>query len=793
MQQRTLRALVQATALTAFVTPSLAQEDSSRSNGLEEIVVTAQKRAESVRDTPLAITATSGEALLSRNITSLQDLTNITPNVNISSAQGTAHITIRGIGIGSTQPGAEGNVAVHVDGAYVSRPQSTLNAFYDVERLEVVRGPQGTLYGRNSTAGAINIITRDPTDNFTGFGQVTVGNYELITTEAGVGGPIAPGVSARIAFQTQDRGGYGWQQFPAGLPSIPNGAPGGAGSGVPATVTQGFKTDLDDLKTRAVRGKLKFDLSEDLSVLLAGEYFYQKDHSGIFMIAGAGPSGAPAVETLFGGVLAPNPRRNSYTQFPQGTRKEDYSFTGTINWDVSPAFSLTSITAYRNTDYSHTWNQGGTQLSFFQYSDSETGKQISEELRASGRIGNFSYVVGGFLYHEKQNVVALSAINNLAFAFPPASGFLSQGYGTSLRLETDARALFGQLSYELTDTIGIDAGIRYNWERKKKPFETFGYSLCTPYDPASVAWDTGGSCDINLMIGPREVTQDSIKPKVTLRFKPNNDTLAYLTFSQGFRSGGFNFGSGVDAAPYKPEELTDIEGGIKTTLLDRRLQIDLSAFYYKYKNLQVSRLNDAGNGVITESAGKATLYGLEAAIVALPTDRLKLDLQMGLLRSRYDEFSSANTSLLGISCVATAPALCGTTDPAVNALDGVIQDLSGNRLTKAPEYTISAGAEYTVNSNIGDFTLRGQMSMIGKVYFTAFNESVLSQGAYELFDASLRWEHPNQQIYANLFIKNISNKDYVVFATNNGQSPGARQTLNLGPPRTFGASVGVRW
>src|ERR1700683_1005439 len=264
------------------------------SGTLVEIVVTAQKVEQRILDTPLAITAVSGRELERAQISELDDLNNSMPNVSIENSTDVAHITIRGIGITDTQPGSVSAVAYHIDGVYVSRPEAQLDSFFDVDRMEVVRGPQGVLYGRNATAGAINVITRDPTDEYSGYGEVTYGAYNEIATQAAVSGPITNGVSARLAVQTMDRGGYGSQGMPDHQATAYNGPPDSVGYSLP----------LDDKKTQALRLKIKLEPTTTVKILISADYFHEDDAAGLLTYLRPGGAGVPPPHAMYGAGLA---------------------------------------------------------------------------------------------------------------------------------------------------------------------------------------------------------------------------------------------------------------------------------------------------------------------------------------------------------------------------------------------------------------------------------------------------------------------------------------------------------
>lgn len=702
-----------------------------------EIVVTAQKRSQSLQDTPLSISAVTGETLADQQITNINQLNSIIPNVQINTANGVAHITIRGIGIEFTQPGGEANVAYHVDGVYVSRPTATTDSFFDVDRIEVVRGPQGTLYGRNATGGAINVITRNPTDYLNGYVGVGIGNYGSIETSGAISGPIAPGVSARIAFQTADRGGFGEQ-----------------GNGVP----------LDNLHTRAVRGKLMLEPTDGFSFLVSGDYFHQDDYSGTFNYIRRGDNGLPNVDTLFGGIIADNPFRNTTSLFPSGTQKDDWSVTGEARLEISPSLELTSITGYRSTDYYSQWDQTSTNAGGGYYRQAEKAHQFSEELRLGGKSGDFDYVFGAYYFSERQNVSATDDYDSQIFGVEP--NYRIAGYAIGGILKTRATALFGQVGYQITPSFGIDLGARYSWETKTKLNEGFAFS----FDP----YVEGEIPEYSQLIPYARVKNSAFTPKITLRFEPADNINLYATYSRGFKSGGFTLGAVSPA--FLPQKLTDYEAGLKADWLDGALRTNLSVFYYDYSNLQVQVVTTKDGAPIVEvqSAGKAKLYGLEASIIAVPVDDLTLSLDVGLLHSEYVVFATVDP---------TRPNLNG----------GLPLDLRGNRLTQAPNYTVNAAIERNFDIGPGEISLRGEAHFIGRTYYTPFNTMPFSQSPYALFDAYLKFKPSAGNWNAGLFMKNITDKTYLQSAGQQAPFAGGYVYGNAGPPRTFGGRVELRF
>jgi iron complex outermembrane receptor protein len=706
----------------------------NESQPLEEIVVTAQKRQETVQATPLSISAFTGDSLRRQNVADITDLSNITPNVNVNQSNGVTRITIRGLGITDSTPGSESNVAYHIDGIYEARPESQSDSFFDVDRLEIVRGPQGTLYGRNATGGAINVITNDPTDTLSGYGEVTFGNYNTINAEGAIGGPIAQGIEGRLAVQSQNHSGYG---------------------------TQGNHLPLDDLDTKAVRAKLKLDPRDDLSIVLSGDYFNEQDAGGEYRYIRNGDAGTPPFDVLFGGVLASDPFRNTTNTFPNRQWKNDAGFGGIVTWTFSPALTVTSLTGVRSTDYRNSWAPGSTNADTARLFQSDKATQESEELRASGDVGLFNYVAGVYYFHEDEKFDSTAQQQSELFGILP--NYTIQGYATAAELATNAKAAFAQLTYQFTAQWGLDVGVRYSEESKSKYDEGYEFSF--------VPFVLGAPPNYSAFIPYDNTRTHATTPKVTVRYSPTDGMHLYATYAEGFKSGGFAIGTLSPA--FLPQYVKDYEGGIKADWLGGRLRTDLAGFYYKYKDLQVDKVSGAANGapiITVESAGSAKLSGIEASVVARPIPSVKIDLELGVIHSEYVVYSSLDP---------TRPQL------------GVL-DLAGNHLSQAPLYTAGAGGQYAWQENFGTLTLRGEGHFTGRTYYTAYNTPDYTQAPYQLYDAYLTFEPPSNHWSVSLYAKNIANKEYASFLIQQSAFLGSAVTGNAGPPRTFGVKFGVR-
>ncbi|MGE4324457.1 MAG: TonB-dependent receptor, partial [Sphingobium sp.] len=496
----------------------------------DDIVVTAQRRADTVQDTPLAISAISGDNLRGRNVTDLASLSGTMSNVDINIANGVPRITIRGIGNTSTQPNNESQLAYHVDGFYIGRPEATSDSFFDVSRIEVVRGPQGTLYGRNATSGAINVITADPGDRLEGYGDLTLGTFEAIKFEGAISAPLTEGVSARIAVQSVDRGGYG---------------------------KDGRGLDLQDQHSKAIRGKLKIEPTSSLKILLSADYYHQDDASSAVYFANAGDyAGQVNRAFLFGGTVPSDRYHNNTGDHATKLKKDNWGLGATIDWDLSDWATLASYTGYRETKFSHEFDFDLTQVNLAFYKQAATSRQFSQELRLGGTVGRVNYVVGGYYYEDELNFRAALVRNRMNFD-PALSSQLIKSFNQDGIAKTKAYAIFGQVGIEFTDWIGLDVGARQSWERKNRVRDGLASlqppSLPFPSDPTQPSYDIlvnpAGFYDDNLDIfDPANVPTHTqfpqlklkfkkFTPKATLRIKPNDDILIYATYSQGFRSG----------------------------------------------------------------------------------------------------------------------------------------------------------------------------------------------------------------------------------------------------------------
>ena len=564
---------------------SLAQE-----NVLEEIIVTAEKREASIQDTAMALTAVSGDLLESGGLDEIEDIALDVPSLVFSRAGGEAQLYIRGVGTNLFGIGQDSSVAVHQDGVYQGRAQMGLNQFLDVERVEVLRGPQGTLYGRNATAGVINIIHRAPGDEAEGYVNLKLGNFNRYDGEAAYGGPIGDSAGFRLAVRYGSDGGFTEDLDPTG------------------------GDEVDGGETVAARATLTFALSDAVSAKIIGDYTdFDGDNRTIRPRGNLHRSAAEGAKPL------PDfdQTRNEVDSFQKWTIS---GITAEITADLGLGLSLTSISGFRQFEDSFRFNTDGTEIFVTQTHFERDTDQFSTELRLACDCPDYEWITGLYYFTEdKEEALGLPAIN-----FGGAFNIFATN-------KTDAWAGFGELTWHFNDRLSGIVGARYSSEEKED-------------------WNlrglTGGNFDglfgasdpraFSFSFPPRNTTDDwsAFTPKLGLTYDYSEDILIYGTLTRGFKSGGTNSLSGDPA--FDPEYLWSLEVGGKSTLADGNAVVNAAAFYYDYTDLQVSTFTEGT--VSVTNAAEATVVGLELDVSAVLSEQFTWNASAMLLQAEYDKF-----------------------------------------------------------------------------------------------------------------------------------------------------------
>jgi iron complex outermembrane receptor protein len=727
----------------------------SESSGvLESITVTAQKRAENIQTVPISIAAVTSATIENAHTVTLEALTGVVPNVQIghfSNNPDSAVFNIRGMGVIEPDPYAGQTVTVVVDGVPQFFNMISLPDLFDVERIEILRGPQGTLFGANTTGGVVNIITEQPTGNYEGKAVATIGNRNRMDGDFALNFPLIPDVLAgKVSFLHHSEDGF--------VTNVVNGQP------------------MGNENVNAMRAYLKYTPNADFNATLIAEYDHAANGSPI-VVQGAVPGEAeyvPAGTILPGDaagqypspcVPAGHPCRAPRTFYSAST-VPDISITTirattlTMNWH-SPIGDLTSITAYKSFLEDNYTDQDGTVLFLDATHRVTHGYQMSEELRDSIKpTSGIQLIFGGFVmydhYQHEQNFL-------IQFAVPGFSQINLQNQGNH------SESLFAQGFFDLTDKLRFQAGLRGTRETTDMTA-----SLTNYINPSGVAAFTGN----NLLGGFTTRGQKSwtnVGGKTGLDYKWTPDTMSYIYYARGFKSGGFVGRVGVpsDIGPYNPEYVDTVEAGLKSDWLDHRLRTNAAVFYNKYRDLQLAEIyftnggTTQGNTIL--NAAQAKTEGVELEVQAAPIDNLKLNASIAYLYAKYTKFNFVNSSLPG------APP----------------ENLSGRDLQDAPHVTASGGFSYTLEFGPGRATLGMTDRYTSSKFEEALNDTPRATiQATNYVDGTLDWTPTAGKWSAGVWVRNIADKHYIASVYD---SPGTLGLVNYAPPREFGATVRYNW
>ena len=703
---QTIPAPTGATGTTAPASPST---DASSSTSLEEIIVTATKTGETnLQRTPIAVSVFSG-ASLKRSVTNdVKDLAQLVPNLDVSQSSDNAEIYIRGIGSSNVYNGSDPDATVQVDGVYIARPYSQFATFLDVARVEVLRGPQGTLYGRNAVAGTINVISNPPTDRFAGEEQLIVGNYGTVQEQAYVSGPLIPGLlQASISANYIRHDSYEQNIDPQGT-GVNDADRGGVRLQVRAEPTDGL-----DLTTRV-------DYSTDGS-----------RPNGIVVLLSPVDASTNSILGDYHKVDLNTPDRGRVNA---GGVAED------IAYKINDYLTVKSLTAYRRNTNRVDVDADASDINKQEFFTYETENETSEELNLTGHYGGLSGVAG--IYYFNENIYTEQDIS----IFGP-------GQIRNLKPVTHDESIagYGQLTYQLPYNLSLVAGVRYTSE--KKDFSQRFTLLAIP-SGASIG------APVNFDLYGR---YSAVTPKFGINWTPTSSLMFYFSATKGFKSGGFNATStAASSAAFGPESLWSYEIGEKGEFFDKTLRVNLTAFKYDYSNLQVQETAGPGNVVITNAAN-ARITGVELESVWLPARWVEFGVSAAQLSAKY--LSYPNASFTG----------------------GLTGDASGNTLNNAPKFsTNDYVAFYYYPKNDSQISFRANYNYKSRIQYDSSNRIALSQPAYSLINLDLGWRSPSRNWEAELFVKNVADKQYLTLISS--QSGGILQGVPA-DPRTFGIRI----
>ena len=748
---------------------------SGRARGqIEEIVVSARKREELLEETPLSVTALDESLLRDANVTRTDEIQNLVPNMTITGGQNTLQIRIRGVGTAAGGPAFEPGVGMYVDGVFLPRAQAAIFDTLDVASIEVLRGPQGTLFGKNSVGGAVNITSRKPHEDLEAFQLVRVGNQGIVNTRSMINIPVRIGwfedkLFTRLAFSSQNRGGY------AENPNL-------------------GRDDLGSQNGLTFLGSMRFLPTDRLTIDVTGTWW--QSHT-----QGATGECVITQETNVGNFqpgFYDACRRSRPYSYPLNINQigfaENYGTWGTIEYDVGKVgwledIVLKSITSWRQQENVGVLDVDATPFQMVSLTssggpdprdgDPGTSEQIQQEAQINGTAwdGRVDFVAGFFSFWENAQRPGVTNV-----------GIPNVASITRNALTTDnfTWAFFGQATVDVTDWASLTAGLRYSSDRK----EASQTNTRLLDDPPTVALQASG--DETFTAWTPMASLALLTPEEWLDAAHLDHLMSYFTYSRGFKGGGFNAtinptaeGGGDQLAPFLPETLDNFELGFKSIAFDRRVTLNIALFYAKYDDIQsrvTETIFDDEGGVeavltLTQNAAKATTKGLEIELLTMPIQGLQISGNVGLLDARYDSFPDA-----------------------VSNLDGTQIDKSGQKIEGIPSYQTFLSAQYSFPLAMGQsdwmqgwLTPRVQWSYRGYTDTLGPEVPQAAQPGRNNLGARLSYDFMDDRAQVALWGENLTDTRLPsggVFSLSN--SVGVI-TRSYTIPRTFGAELSYRF
>ncbi len=707
------------------------KSEASDSFVLEEIIVTAEKRAESVMDLPIAITAFSSKRLADAGVEDMYSLKQLAPSLQIGGGNVTNFVTIRGIGSELEGIGAETGVAISQDGVVLGRSIFFDADFLDVERVEVLRGPQGTISGRNATGGGINIYSKRPTEEFEAGIKATIGNYNRFSTEGYISGALMGNdLLARFAFKTDDADGW-----------------------IKNTLQDRTIENRDNIHARA---SFLATPQDNLEVLLILEGSIDKSIGQGFFVAGRVRPDVPSAAEFFDTpIIDLEKLEYEGDQLGYG-RNEKYAATLNIAWDITPTATLVSTSGYRYLDYNAAFDYDGTALSISQNPYINVNVwQFTQELTLTADLADrLDLIFGGLYLSDKaeQPVHYASEVQGI-------SEFSSRPFGGPEQ-NLKSYSVYSQLRYRFTEALRISAGVRYT------------------YDTKTYASLGGVFNGINLLddfwVFSVEENWSAVTPRVSLDYTLNDSVMLFANVARGFKAGGFNTYS-TPADVFNPEYVWNYEAGAKISAWDGRARFAVTAFYSDYTDLQQNVFGTFDGTTFTggvENAAAATIKGAELEVDAWITEALTITGALTWLDTKFSELKSQDNIFPELG----------------------VQDFSGNTLVKAPEWQFNVGAKYVVPvSATMDLALRADYLWQDHTFFNFYNHDSMSQGSYGLLNLRASFEETEGRWEIGIFANNVFDKRYFSRGSTNPGTDYSSASFNVGAPRMYGVSLAYKF
>lgn len=696
--------------------------DDGQPRVLEEIVVTAQRREQTLQDVPIAITAITSEMMSQKGIRSNEELVQLAPALNIGRSGSTPLLYLRGVGNQSGSPGSEPSVPLYVDGVYILGQTVTLFSFNNIERVEVLRGPQGTLFGRNATGGLIHLITRKP--SFETEGELTLGYDNFNTMEGNFYGStgLTETVAVDLSAYYKDRGdGFG------------------------TNVTTGNEVGLTE--EHALRSKLLMQPSDQTEITLTADYV--RVNSDIGLVRQFYP-GTVALNGVTRRLEDEHDIQHSFDPFSI-TRRGSGALT--INHEFSEV-KFISISAYQENSNHWVLDLDGVPQAIVHANTKDINSGWSQEFQLqNAEPGKLDWVLGSYFLDSNIEL----EYQTITGAVTGPAGFLRR----KGEVDTKSMSFFAQGTYELVEGTNVTAGVR--WTRDEKDLE----------QTTTTAFGTGAPFAQGL-------DDNQVTYRLAIDHQLQDDLMIYGTISRGYKSGEFNLTTQGNP-PIEAEILDAYEVGLKSQLLDNRLRLNLSAFYYEFDDLQLSQ--QLGASTLILNATSAKIQGAEFDFDAIITDSLSISGGAAFTDGEYKDFPGAPFSFNEpYTCALGGP---GPADP-VFGNQQCFGNAKGNDTVRTPPVTANLGINYDVPVQDGHIGFSTSLYYSDSFYYEVDNR--LEEDAYTILNAEVRWENAAESLVLKGWSKNLLDKEYAF-----GASASTADQYLPADPRTFGVSATFRF
>lgn len=730
--------------LTMAISAALALSSSAvvqAENVIEKIMITASKKQESIQASNIAVTAFSGDALRELNLTDSTDIASQTPGLNIGTPVGEGNnpsISLRGVGLNDFNDNNEGPIAVYRDEVYQSAMPGLTFQLFDLERVEVLRGPQGTLYGRNATGGLVHFISKKPTDELEGFASITLAEYNQIKTEAAISGGLTDTIQARLSLATNNHDGY---------------------------VENRIGKDANEADSLAYRLQVNFDLSDDFQALVNVHGAKSETVAPQYQHQATGDGGVDnwGYQDTDGDVWA-----GEYDR--EGLLKID-SQGASIRLDYDGGdYTLTSITAVEDVEKIH---QEDTDVGPFDGISPQfvsENEQFSQEFRVAFSTGSMDWMFGAY-YFENEVTGALDLALNFPGFFIGSDDDLVDfvDYDVDYIQESESSAIFGQVEVPLNEQFNLTVGLRYTTEERTMVYQNKATTNPNAFINSCIIPE-GDVCDFGLgsdfpgtdhylnftnsnpeLGNLGKIDDDNISGRISLDYTPNEDLLVFANVATGFKSGGFNggfldFTDGVtvEDVPFESEELLSYEIGFKSTLADGDIRFNATAFYYEYENYQA--LTFSGLSQFIDNSD-ATISGADLELIWLPGENWDISLGASIINSEVDEVSVQGEAH------------------------------QNNEMVLAPSYSLNGLVRYQATEELSvqvDFNHQDEQ------FFDITNSEVSKESAYTVFNARIGYDI-NENLSVSAFVKNLTNEEYRVYSFDFTGAAGFNQNFYAAP------------